>query len=165
VGSPFLSRSVGQNIPVYPAKGFSATVNIADRSRTPELGGVDEKTLVAWSPMGDKLRVSSTAQFSGYNKSHSRSDFDNIVNTVNELWPGAVDWDSLRMTAGLRPMTPDGPPIIGKGAKHSNLFYNTGHGHMGWTMSCGSSAMLVDLMSGRTTEVDPAPFVVRSIRA
>jgi D-amino-acid dehydrogenase len=164
VGSPFLSRSVGQDIPVYPAKGFSITVDIADKSRAPELGGVDEKTLVAWSPIGDQLRVSSTAQFSGYNKSWKPSDFDNIINTVNDLWPGSVNWDSVRMTAGLRPMTPDGPPIIGKGTKHSNLFYNTGHGHMGWTMSCGSSAMLVDLMSGRTTEVDPAPFVVRSMR-
>ncbi len=164
VGSPFLSRSVGQDIPVYPAKGFSVTIDITNKAAAPTLGGVDEKTLVAWSPMGDKLRISSTAQFSGYDKSHKPSDFDNILNTARELWPDAADWDTARMTAGLRPMTPDGPPIIGKGPKHDNLYYNTGHGHMGWTMASGSSAMLADIIAGRTPEVSTEPFKVRSIR-
>lgn len=164
VGSPFLSRTIGQDLPVYPAKGFSATVDIADKAKAPELGGVDEKTLVAWSPMGDQMRISSTAKFSGYNKSFTPSDFDTIRSTFDELWPGAVDWSTLRMTAGLRPMTPMGTPIIGKGPKHSNLFYNTGHGHMGWTMSCGSSAALVDVMSGRTPEIDMEPYEVRAFR-
>jgi D-amino-acid dehydrogenase len=68
------------------------------------------------------------------------------------------------MTAGLRPMTPDGPPIIGKGKKHQNLYYNTGHGHMGWTMASGSSAALVDIIAGRTPEIAMDPFVVRSYR-
>jgi D-amino-acid dehydrogenase len=164
VGSPFLSRSVGQDIPVYPAKGFSVTVDIADKATAPELGGVDEKTLVAWSPMGDRMRMSSTAQFSGYDRSWKPSDFDNITDTANTLWPGALNWDTVRLTAGLRPMTPDGPPVIGKGSKHSNLFYNTGHGHMGWTMSCGSSAILADIVAGRTPEIDTTAFAVRSIR-
>lgn len=164
VSSPFLSRTVGQNLPVYPAKGFSMTVDIKDHSASPELGGVDEKTLVAWSPMGDKMRISSTAMFSGYNKSWKPSDFEAITSTGKDLWPNAFDWSTARMTAGLRPMTPEGTPIIGKGSKHSNLFYNTGHGHMGWTMACGSSAMLVDMMSGRTPEVRTEPFVVRTHR-
>ena len=164
VGSPFLSRSVGQDIPVYPAKGFSLTVDIKDKAKAPTLGGVDEKTLVAWSPMGDKLRMSSTAMFSGYDKSFKESDFDNIINTAKELWPDSLDWSTAKMTAGLRPMTPDGPPIIGKGTKHSNLFYNTGHGHMGWTMSCGSSALLADLIAGRKPEISTEPFKVRAIR-
>ncbi|CAB4335740.1 MAG: FAD-dependent oxidoreductase [Actinobacteria bacterium] len=164
VSSPFLSRTVGQNLPVYPAKGFSMTVDIKNKEASPELGGVDEKTLVAWSPMGDQMRISSTAKFSGYNKSWKPSDFEAITSTGKELWPDAFDWSSARMTAGLRPMTPDGTPIIGKGSKHSNLFYNTGHGHMGWTMSCGSSALLSDLMAGRTPEVRTAPFAVRSYR-
>ena len=164
VGSPFLSRSVGQDIPVYPAKGFSVTIDITNKAAAPTLGGVDEKTLVAWSPMGDQLRISSTAQFSGYDKSHKPSDFENILNTGRELWPDAADWSTARMTAGLRPMTPDGPPIIGKGPKHDNLFYNTGHGHMGWTMASGSSALLADLIAGRKPEVATEPFKVRSIR-
>ena len=164
VGSPFLSRTVGQDLPVYPAKGFSATVPIKDSARAPMLGGVDEKTLVAWSPMGDKMRISSTAQFSGYNKSFLPEDFDAIRGTADELWPGSLDWDGLRMTSGLRPMTPDGPPVIGRGAKHSNLFYNTGHGHMGWTMSAGSSAVLADIMAGRTPEIPTEAFAVRAYR-
>ena len=164
VGSPFLSRSVGQDIPVYPAKGFSVTVRIADKSKAPELGGVDEKTLVAWSPMGDYMRMSSTAMFSGYDRSWQASDFDNITETANRLWPGALDWNTAKLTAGLRPMTPDGPPVIGKGSKHSNLYYNTGHGHMGWTMSCGSSALLADIMAGRSPEIDASAFAVRAYR-
>ena len=140
------------------------TFDIKDKSKAPELGGVDEKTLVAWSPMGDQLRMSSTAQFSGFDKSHKPEDFAAIRATAKELWPDAADWDGGSMTAGLRPMTPDGPPIIGKGKKHTNLFYNTGHGHMGWTMSSGSSAAIVDIIAGRKPEIDMEPFVVRSYR-
>jgi D-amino-acid dehydrogenase len=164
VWSPALSRTVGQSLPVYPAKGFSMTFDIKDKSKAPELGGVDEKTLVAWSPMGDKIRISSTAQFSGFDRSHKPEDFAAIRGTASELWPDAADWQGGTMTAGLRPMTPDGPPIIGKGAKHSNLYYNTGHGHMGWTMSCGSSAAIVDVIAGRTPALNLDAFVVRSIR-
>ncbi|KGA21232.1 hypothetical protein GM51_3245 [freshwater metagenome] len=162
--SPFLSRTVGQDLPVYPAKGFSMTFDLKDKSIAPELGGVDEKTLVAWSPMGNQLRMSSTAQFSGFDVSHKPEDFSAIRSTAKELWPDAADWDGGRMTAGLRPMTPDGPPIIGKGKKHQNLYYNTGHGHMGWTMASGSSAALVDIIAGRTPEIAMDPFVVRSYR-
>lgn len=164
VMSPFLSRTIGQDLPVYPAKGFSVTIDITNKDAAPTIGGVDEKTLVAWSRFNDKLRISSTAQFSGYDRSHTRADFDNIINTASALWPEAADWSKPNMTAGLRPMTPDGTPIIGKGDKHSNLFYNTGHGHMGWTMSCGSSKMLTDIMHGRTPALPTEPFKVRSIR-
>lgn len=164
VMSPFMSRTVGQDLPIYPAKGFSVTIDITNKDAAPTIGGVDEKTLVAWSRFDDKLRISSTAQFSGYNRSHTRADFDNIIDTASALWPDAADWSKPRMTAGLRPMTPDGTPIIGKGEKHSNLFYNTGHGHMGWTMSCGSSRMLVDIMQGQTPALPTEPFKVRSIR-
>ena len=164
VWSPKLSRTVGQDLPVYPAKGFSMTFDIKDKSKAPELGGVDEKTLVAWSPMGDQLRMSSTAQFSGFDTSHKPEDFEAIRSTGRDLWPDAADWDKGTMTAGLRPMTPDGPPIIGKGKKHKNLFYNTGHGHMGWTMASGSSAAIVDIIVGRKPEIDMDPYAVRSYR-
>ena len=164
VWSPKLSRTVGQDLPVYPAKGFSMTFDLKDKSKAPELGGVDEKTLVAWSPMGDQLRMSSTAQFSGFDASHKPEDFAAIRSTAKELWPDAADWDGGSMTAGLRPMTPDGPPIIGKGKKHKNLYYNTGHGHMGWTMASGSSAAIVDIIAGRTPEIEMDPFVVRTYR-
>ena len=162
--SAALARTAGQDLPVYPAKGFSMTFDMLDKSKAPQLGGVDEKTLVAWAPLGDQMRISSTAQFSGFDLSYKPEDFAAIRSTAKELWPDAADWDGGTMTAGLRPMTPDGPPIVGKGKKHQNLYYNTGHGHLGWTMSSGSSAALVDLMLGRTPELDMKPFEVRSYR-
>nr|PZN62567.1 MAG: amino acid dehydrogenase [Sphaerobacter thermophilus] len=161
--SPHLSRTVGQRLPIYPAKGYSITVPIADPKAAPTVPGVDEKTLVAWSRMGDHLRMSSTAEFSGYSRTWKHSDLSNILRTGRELFPNAANWDEVSARACLRPMTPDGPPIIGRG-KHENLYYNTGHGHMGWTMACGSSRVLVDLMMGRRPAIDTTGMHVRSIR-
>lgn len=162
--SPFISRTVGQSLPIYPAKGYSLTVGVKNAESAPHVGGVDEKTLVAWSRQGDELRISSTAEFDGYDRGFDKDDFSNILGTARQLFPEAADWDTARMRSCMRPMTPDGPPIIGLGKKHSNLFYNTGHGHMGWTMACGSSRILVDMMSGRRPEVGVEAFKVRSIR-
>jgi D-amino-acid dehydrogenase len=164
IQSPIISRTIGQNIPVFPAKGFSITARVLDDSATPTIGGVDEKTLVAWSRLGGNLRISSTAQFDGYDRSYVPRDFDNIFKTAKELFPGAADWDRAQVRSCMRPMTPDGPPIIGKGSRHSNLYYNTGHGHMGWTMACGSSLLLADTIAGRRPALDMTPFVVRTRR-
>ncbi len=164
IHSPVLSRTVGQNLPVFPAKGFSITAKVEDDSATPAVGGVDEKTLVAWSRLGENLRISSTAQFDGYNRDYAASDFDNIFNTARELFPGAADWDRAKIRSCMRPMTPDGPPIVGRGPRHRNLYYNTGHGHMGWTMACGSSLLLADVVAGREAALDLGPFVVRTRR-
>lgn len=164
IQSPIISRTIGQRLPVYPAKGFSLTVPVADEAATPIIGGVDEKSLVAWSRLGDNLRMSSTAQFDGYDRSYRPSDFDNIFTTAKELFPNAADWNQATLRSCMRPMTPDGPPIIGRGPKHENLYYNTGHGHMGWTMACGSSLILADIVAGRPTALDPKPFVVRTHR-
>jgi len=164
VGSPFLSRTVGQNLPVYPAKGYSLTVDITDDKAAPTYGGVDEATLVAWSRFGSALRVSSTAEFDGYSRQFTPEDFANILAVSDELFPGAADWDRATLRSCMRPMTPDGPPIIGRGRRHENLYYNTGHGHMGWTMACGSSRALADLVLGRRPAIDMTPFAVRSRR-
>lgn len=164
IRSPFVSRTVGQSLPIFPAKGYSLTVGVKDPERAPSLPGVDEKTLVAWSRMGDELRVSSTAEFDGYSRNFETSDFSNILSTAHQLFPDAADWETARMRSCMRPMTPDGPPIIGRGAKHENLYYNTGHGHMGWTMACGSSMALADVMAGRQTAVPMEPFKVRAVR-
>lgn len=161
IHSPFLSRSLGQTLPVYPAKGYSLTVPIADAKKAPTVPGVDEKTLVAWSRMGDQLRMSSTAEFAGYDRQWKESDFSNIVNMGRELFPEGVDWDAATRRSCLRPMTPNGPPFIGRGSIE-NVYYNTGHGHMGWTMAVGSSAVLADLMRGSRPALDPNPFRIRS---
>jgi len=164
IGSPFLSRTVGQNLPVYPAKGYSLTAPITDEKAAPAYGGVDEATLVAWSRMGTFLRVSSTAEFAGYSRQYTPDDFANIFAVARELFPDAADWDKATLRSCMRPMTPDGPPIIGRGHRHENLYYNTGHGHMGWTMACGSSRALADVVLGRRPAIDMAAFKVRSFR-
>ncbi|MGG5753998.1 D-amino acid dehydrogenase [Zafaria sp. Z1313] len=143
-----LARTAGTRLSVYPAKGYSITAPVNAGAVAPRLGGIDEKSLVAWSRFGDQLRMSATAEFSGYSLAHSRKDFSNIVKAGQELFPGALDYDRATYKIGLRPMTPDGPPIIGAG-KQRNLYFNTGHGHLGWTMACGSAEMLADVIEGK----------------
>lgn len=155
--SPLLTRSIGVRIPVYPAKGYTLTAAIKDPERAPIVGGIDEKSLVAWSRFGGDIRMSATAEFVGYDRSSTPADYAGIIAAGNELFPGAIDWDSARYRTGLRPMTPDGPPLIGLG-RHDNLYFNTGHGHVGWTMACGSARMLADLIDGRHPDIDPTPY-------
>jgi D-amino-acid dehydrogenase len=159
VDSPKLARTVGQRLPIYPAKGYTVTFPIADGHRAPQVGGVDEATLVAWANFGDRLRMTSTAEFAGYGRSWRERDFENIFRMARELLPEAADYERGEFRACLRPMTPGGPPIIGRG-RHDNLIYNTGHGHMGWTMACGSARITADLLAGRTPGIDAAGFAV-----
>jgi D-amino-acid dehydrogenase len=153
VDSPALSRTVGQRLPMYPAKGYSVTFPIREGHRPPMLGGVDEATLVAWANFGDRLRMSSTAEFAGYGRGWREQDFGNILQMAKELFPEAADYSAGQYRACLRPMTPGGPPIIGYG-RHRNLLYNTGHGHMGWTMACGSAKIAADLLDNRRPDID-----------
>ncbi|MFF2844437.1 FAD-dependent oxidoreductase [Paenarthrobacter sp. NPDC057981] len=154
-----LARTAGIRLPVYPAKGYSLTAPIKEGALAPGLGGIDERSLVAWSRFGDELRMSATAEFAGYSQQYSQKDFANILNAGNELFPGVLDLDRATYKVGLRPMTPDGPPIIGR-AGESNLYINTGHGHLGWTMACGSAEMLADLIDGKATALPVAPYAV-----
>ncbi|MBU3063944.1 D-amino acid dehydrogenase [Nocardia sp. NEAU-G5] len=155
--SPLLTRTIGHRIPVYPAKGYSVTATVKDPDRAPATGGIDERTLVAWSRFGGDIRMSATAEFVGYDRGSAPADYAGIVAAGNELFPGAIDWDTARYRTGLRPMTPDGPPLIGLG-RHDNLYYNTGHGHVGWTMACGSARILADLVDERGPDIDPSPY-------
>lgn len=153
VQSAGLSRSVGVRIPVAPAKGYSATFPVKDSGAgAPTLGGVDEQLLVAWCRMGDRLRLTGSAVFTGYETSYQESDFRGIMRLGRELLPDAADYNCGAYRACNRPMTPDGPPILGL-ARHTNLYFNTGHGHMGFTMACGSSRIVADLVAGRATEI------------
>jgi len=159
VDSPKVARSVGQRLPIYPAKGYSVTFPIDDHHRPPQMGGVDEATLVAWANFGDRLRMSSTAEFAGPSRSWRERDFENIFRMAREMLPDAADYGRGQFRACLRPMTPGGPPIIGRG-RHRNLIYNTGQGHMGWTMACGSARITADLLAERKPDLDPADFAV-----
>lgn len=155
--SSTLARTAGLRVPVYPAKGYSLSVAIRDQSRAPHTGGIDERSLVAWSPFGSTLRMSAVAEFAGYDKTHAPSNFAEIRAAGEELFPGALDWSSVEYRSGLRPMTPDGPPIIGA-TPRDNLFVNTGHGHVGWTMACGSAALLAAELGRRPAEIDATPY-------
>ncbi|MGO4582870.1 D-amino acid dehydrogenase [Arthrobacter sp. 2RAF6] len=143
-----LARTIGIRLPIYPAKGYSMTAPITQGALAPQLGGIDEKSLVAWSRFGDQLRMSATAEFTGYSLEYSAKDFSGILKAGKELFPGVLDYNRATYKVGLRPMTPDGPPIIGRG-RPRNLYINTGHGHLGWTMACGSAEMLVDIIESK----------------
>lgn len=151
--SPFLARRLGYRLPVYPVKGYSVTLPIDESHEPPTLGGVEESQLVAWARFGQRLRLTATAEFCGYDTNHSPADFSHMLQTSKALFPNGADYQRPSYWAGLRPMTPEGTPLVGP-TRHRNLFFNTGHGHMGWTMSCGTAKILVDLMSGRRPDID-----------
>jgi D-amino-acid dehydrogenase len=160
VGSPAVARTAGLSLPIYPAKGYSSTFPIRSSGLAPIVPGVDEQWLVGWSRFGDRLRLTSTAEFSGYDWGWTPRNFNNILRLARDLFPDAADYDHGQYRACLRPMTPDGPPILGL-AKHRNLFLNCGHGHMGWTMACGTARIVADLMTGRMPELDLEGLTVR----
>jgi D-amino-acid dehydrogenase len=151
--SPLLSKDLGLPLPIYPVKGYAMTIPVGKTNRAPKVCGVDEKYLIAWSRLGDRLRVTATAEFSGYDRSITERDFAHMLTTIRALFPDGADYARAERWAGLRPMTPKGTPIIGASPK-KNLFLNTGHGHIGWTMSMGSARVLADLMAGRKPAID-----------
>ncbi|MDR5664375.1 D-amino acid dehydrogenase [Burkholderia cenocepacia] len=151
--SPGVARALGYRLPIYPVKGYSVTLPIGATHEPPALGGVEENQLVAWARFGDRLRLTATAEFSGYDTTHSPGDFAHMLATAQALFPNGADYSKPSYWAGLRPMTPEGTPIIGA-SRHRNLFFNTGHGHMGWTMSCGTAKIVADLIHGKRPDID-----------
>jgi D-amino-acid dehydrogenase len=150
--SPILARQLGLRLPIYPVKGYSVTVPIGREDAAPHLGGVDEEHLVAFARMGARLRLTATAEFSGYDRSHRPKDFRTMLRVARELFPEGGDYTRPLYWAGLRPMTPEGTPILGQ-TRYRNLLLNTGHGHMGWTMACGSARITADLLAGRQPDI------------
>jgi D-amino-acid dehydrogenase len=142
----FLKRIVG--IPVYPLKGYSITVPIVDAARAPVSTILDESYKIAVTRFDDRIRVGGMAEIAGFDKRlkpHRRATLEMVV---NDLFPGAGDTARATFWTGLRPMTPDGTPIVGR-TPLRNLYTNTGHGTLGWTMSCGSAQLLADLISSK----------------
>src|SRR5271169_2962587 len=150
--SPILVRKLGIQLPIYPIKGYSLTIPIGNRLSPPTIASVDEHNLVAVSRFGDRIRVTATAEFAGYDTSHKPSDFAFMKEVTQELYPEGADYDRADMWAGLRPMTPNNLPLFGKRG-FRNLYLNSGHGHIGWTMSHGSAKITADLIAGRKAEI------------
>lgn len=152
--SGLLGRRYGIDLPVYPVKGYTVTVPLEDESNGPIMGGADEDRLIGYSRLGNRLRMSSTAEFTGFDRTFKPRDFNSILNTGKDLFPGAFDESKAELWAGLRPMMPNSVPVIGR-AQYDNLYLDTGHGHLGWTMACGSGKFLADVVAGRKPEIDP----------
>jgi D-amino-acid dehydrogenase len=150
--SPIMLRQIGIRIPVYPVKGYSITIPVVDAAGAPESTIMDESFKVAITRLGERIRVGGTAEISGYDLTLREARRDTLVHSVSDLFPHGGDVAQAEFWCGLRPMTPDGTPVIGPTALR-NLFLNTGHGTLGWTMSCGSGRVLADIVSGRQPEI------------
>lgn len=150
--SPILLRDLGIKIPVYPIKGYSITVPITDAASAPESTIMDETYKVAITRLGDRIRVGGTAEIAGYNLELRAARRATLVHSVTDLFPNGGDVSRAEFWTGLRPMTPDGTPIVGP-TPFRNLFLNTGHGTLGWTMACGSGQFIADVVSGKRPEI------------
>ena len=150
--SPLLARPLGLSLPVYPVKGYSITVPIVDAAQAPVSTVMDETFKVAITRLGDRIRVGGTAELSGYDTVLRIKRRDTLVRSLTDLFPSAGDLSAATFWMGLRPMTPDGPPVIGR-TRLRNLYLNTGHGTLGWTMACGSGRVIADLVTGRATDI------------
>jgi D-amino-acid dehydrogenase len=146
-------RPLGIVIPVYPVKGYSITVPITDAASAPQSTVMDETYKVAITRLGDRIRVGGTAEVGGYQVRLSPNRRATLDRSLTDLFPKGGDLSKATFWSGLRPMTPDGPPIIGP-TRLPNLYLNTGHGTLGWTMACGSARIVVDQMLGMKPEIE-----------
>jgi D-amino-acid dehydrogenase len=151
--SPYLLRPIGLSVPVYAVKGYSITVPVVDPDAAPVSTVMDESYKVAITRLGDRIRVGGTAEISGYSNRLHAARRATLDHSVSDLFPRGGNLAEASFWCGLRPMTPDGPPVIGP-TRYANLHLNTGHGTLGWTMACGSGRVLADLLSGKTPDID-----------
>ncbi len=161
--APKLLRTVGLSVPIYPVKGYSLTFAVSDPAAAPVSTIMDESYKVAITRLGDRIRVGGTAELSGFDTTLYPARRATLEHSVTDLFPGGGNAASATFWSGLRPMTPDGPPVVGR-TKIGNLFINGGHGTLGWTMSCGSGRLLADVISGRMPAIDPAPLNLERYR-
>jgi len=157
--SPLLLRPLGIRIPVYPVKGYSITVPIVDSAGAPESTVMDETHKVAVTRLGDRIRVGGTAELAGYTLKLHEARRRTLEHVVTDLFPGGGDVARAEFWCGLRPMTPDGTPVVGP-TPLKNLYLATGHGTLGWTMASGTARVIGDLVSGRQPEIDLAGLTV-----
>jgi D-amino-acid dehydrogenase len=141
-------QELNLDIPLYPVKGYSLTVPITNPEAAPVSTVMDETYKVAITRFQDRIRVGGMAELAGFDLSLNPRRRETLEMVVGDLFPSGGDIPSAEFWTGLRPMTPDGTPIIG-GTKYDNLWLNTGHGTLGWTMACGSAQLIADLMAKR----------------
>ena len=155
--TPLLLRPLGIRLPIYPGKGYSATLSLRDDAIAPSVSITDDGHKLVFSRLGQRLRIAGTAEFNGYNTELNPVRCAAIIKRTRELFPLAQSDVEPEFWAGLRPATPGNVPYIGA-SRYTNLFVDSGHGTLGWTMACGSGQLLADLVSGKAAQIDPAPY-------
>jgi D-amino-acid dehydrogenase len=161
--SPRLLAPLGVRVPIYPVKGYSITLPITDAGGAPASTVMDETHKVAVTRLGDRIRVGGTAELAGYSMQLHEARRRTLLHVVGDLFPGGGDAARAEFWCGLRPMTPDGTPIVG-GTEVANLWLATGHGTLGWTMAAGTARVISDLMSGRAPAIDLAGLTIARYR-
>ncbi len=151
--TPALLRPLGIRLPVYPVKGYSLTIPLTDPARAPVSTVNDETYKVAITRLGDRIRVGGTAELTGYDLRLRAERRETLELSFNELFGGG-DLSRASFWTGLRPNTPDGTPVVGPAGRYRNLWLNTGHGTLGWTMACGSGRLVADLIAGRRPNIE-----------
>jgi D-amino-acid dehydrogenase len=152
-----LLRDIGINLQIYPAKGYSATVPLNVSQSAPHTSVTDDDYKIVISRIGDTLRIAGTAEFDGYSTQISEPRARAVLEAGINLFPDVMEPGLAEFWAGLRPLTPDGVPVIGA-TRLDNLYINSGHGTLGWTMGCGSGRAMAELVSGRDPGIDLAGF-------
>lgn len=150
--TPQLVKPIGIHIPVYPVKGYSITVPITDARFAPESTIMDESHKVAVTRLGDRIRVGGTAELAGFDMTLRESRRETLNHVLTDLFPKGGDVSQATFWCGLRPMTPDGTPIVGP-TPYPNMLLATGHGTLGWTMAAGTARIIDDLISGRKPDI------------
>ena len=138
------------DLPVYPVKGYSFTAPVRDAERAPQRAVLDDVSKLAIARFAHRVRVAGVAEIAGDNLSLSTRRCQQLIKRFERLYPDAADLGQAQFWCGLRPMTPDGTPVIGA-TPVPGVYLNTGHGTYGWTMSCGSARLLADLMLGQSS--------------
>ena len=150
--APALLRPIGLRLPVYPVKGYSITVPITQARGAPESTVMDETHKVAVTRLGDRIRVGGTAELAGHDLTLHDARRRTLEHVVTDLFPGGGDVARADFWCGLRPMTPDGTPVLGA-TRRPNLFLATGHGTLGWTMAAGTACVIADVISARAPAI------------
>lgn len=151
--APKVLNPIGLRLPIYPVKGYSVTLPVTDDAMAPQSTIMDETHKVAITRLGDRIRVAGTAEIAGYSGRLGPHATDTVRYVISDLFPGGGDVSKAEGWTGLRPMTPDGTPVLGP-SRYPNLFLNTGHGTLGWTMACGSGRAVADVVLGEKPDID-----------
>lgn len=154
-----LLQPLGIHVPIYPVKGYSVTICLGQNASAPVVSLTDDAHKLVFSRLGNALRVAGTAEFTGYDLSLNPLRCEAMARRVRQIFPGLGSLSDAEYWAGLRPATPGNVPLIGA-TRISNLWLNSGHGTLGWTMACGSAQILADVIGGRRPAIDPAPFSI-----